>query len=149
MRWCDDGGDRRIQRCELNFSKILSPQPSALAEMLLAVDFFLDKPNQIVIMTPEGKINQASPFLSLFRKEFLPNRILIVTSEIRVISKSCKSRFRQWMIAKAPLFHKRLFTHRFQKFITRLFKLFFRMFHVSCRFAGLDRLCKKCYVANN
>jgi uncharacterized protein YyaL (SSP411 family) len=63
------------------FSKILSSQPSALAEMLLAVDFFLDKPKQIVIVTPQGKIDDASPFLSLFRKEFLPNRILIVTSD--------------------------------------------------------------------
>ena len=63
------------------FSKILSSQPSALAEMLLAVDFFLDKPKQIVIVTPQGKIDEAAPFLTLFRKEFLPNRILIVTSE--------------------------------------------------------------------
>ncbi len=76
-----DAYRKRAEKALRFFSKILSSQPAGLAEMLLAVDFFLDKPKEIVIVTPDGKITEAGPFLSLFRKEFLPNRILIVTSE--------------------------------------------------------------------
>ncbi|MDM8522564.1 thioredoxin domain-containing protein [Desulfococcaceae bacterium HSG8] len=76
-----DAYRKRAENALRFFSKILSHQPAALAEMLLAVDFFLDKPKEIVIITPDGKTDEAGPFLSLFRKEFLPNRILIVTSD--------------------------------------------------------------------
>lgn len=55
--------------------------PIALSEMLLALDFFLDRPKEIVIVTPEGKEDAAEPFLQVLRRRFLPNRVLIVTAE--------------------------------------------------------------------
>lgn len=55
--------------------------PIALSEMLLALDFFLDRPKEIVIVTPEGKEDAAEPFLEVLRRRFLPNRVLIVTAE--------------------------------------------------------------------
>ena len=50
----------------------------ALSEMLLSLDFYLDSPKEIVIVSPEGKDDEAEPFLREFRKQFLPNRTLIV-----------------------------------------------------------------------
>ena len=49
--------------------------------MLLALDFYLDRPKEIIIVTPEGKEDEAEPFLREFRKKFLPNRILTVAGE--------------------------------------------------------------------
>jgi len=53
----------------------------ALSEMLLALDFYLDRPKEIVIVAPEGRQDQVEPFFAEFRKQFLPNRILIVAGE--------------------------------------------------------------------
>ena len=58
-----------------------SANPLALSEMMLALDFFLDSPKEIVIVTPEGKPGGADPFLLAFRKQFLPNRILTVATD--------------------------------------------------------------------
>lgn len=55
--------------------------PAALSEMLLALDFSLDRPKEIVIVTPEGKEDAAEPFLQILRSRFFPNRVLIVTPE--------------------------------------------------------------------
>ena len=62
------------------FSKILTAQPSALSEMLLAVDFYLDEPKEIVIITPENDPKSANELINVFRKQFLPNRVFIVVS---------------------------------------------------------------------
>ena len=55
--------------------------PVALSEMLLALDFYLDRPKEIVIVTPEGEKAAAEPFLLVLRRQFFPNRVLIVTAE--------------------------------------------------------------------
>jgi uncharacterized protein len=49
--------------------------------MLLALDFLLDTPKQIVIVAPRGNRQAAQPFLEQVRSLFLPNRVLVVVCE--------------------------------------------------------------------
>ena len=59
-----------------------SPARAAmLSEMLLALDFHLDKPKEIVIVTPKDQPRAADPFLTVFRKQHLPNRTFTVVEE--------------------------------------------------------------------
>ncbi len=74
---------KRAEASLTSFSKTLASNPMALSEMLLGVDFFLDSPKEIIIVTPQGKKATAGPFLVEFRKRFLPNRVLIVVEEGR------------------------------------------------------------------
>ena len=46
-------------------------------EMLLAVDFHLDTPKEVVIVAPRAR-GEAEPFLARLRTTFLPNRVLVV-----------------------------------------------------------------------
>ena len=48
--------------------------------MLLAVDFHLDTPKEIIIVTPDDR-QDAAPFLDRLASIFLPNRILAVAVE--------------------------------------------------------------------
>jgi len=63
------------------FSATLSSAPTALSEMLLALDFLLDTPKQIVIVAPRGNRQAAQPLLEQFRSFFLPNRVLVFVCE--------------------------------------------------------------------
>lgn len=56
---------------------LLNRAPLAAGELLLAVDFLLDQPREIVIVTAPGDAG-AAPFLTVLRKRFLPNRVLLV-----------------------------------------------------------------------
>jgi len=67
----------RASRALSSFHPILTQSPVSLSEMLLAVDFYLDAPREIVIITPKSR-EQAEPFLSQLNKSFVPNRILTV-----------------------------------------------------------------------
>jgi uncharacterized protein YyaL (SSP411 family) len=71
----------RLEKALKSFSSILTSNPGALSEMLLAVDFYLDSPKEVIIVAPKGKGAEVEPFLSEFRKQFLPNRILTVITE--------------------------------------------------------------------
>jgi uncharacterized protein YyaL (SSP411 family) len=71
---------RRAERALKAFSDILANSPASLSEMLLAVDFHLDRPKEIVIATPNSR-REAEPLLARLRAEFVPNRILIVVSQ--------------------------------------------------------------------
>jgi len=62
------------------FQRTLEEQPLALAEMLLAIDFMLDAPLEIVIVTPPGRDGEAA-MLAPLRTTFVPNRILAVVEE--------------------------------------------------------------------
>ena len=76
--------DRFRKRAEKALAAFLGHteiSPIALSEMLLALDFYLDRPKEIVIVTPEKGEGAAEPFLQAMRKRFSPNRVLIVTSE--------------------------------------------------------------------
>src|SRR5262249_14017915 len=62
------------------FHEVLSRAPSAMSEMLLAVDFYLDTPKEVVIVAPGSRAN-AEILLGQLRSTFLPNRILAVAGE--------------------------------------------------------------------
>jgi uncharacterized protein YyaL (SSP411 family) len=76
-----DGYRRRAEASFRYLAKTLQSNPVALAEMLLAVDFYLDAPKQILIVAPRGKKGEAAPLLSVFRSRFVPNRVFSVVSE--------------------------------------------------------------------
>jgi len=71
---------KRAEKALKSFLGGSESNPVALSEMLLSLDFYLDSPKEIVIVSPEGKNDEAEPFLREFRKQFLPNRTLIVVS---------------------------------------------------------------------
>jgi hypothetical protein len=76
----DDTYRQRTERALRAFDVGLSRNPAAMAEMLLAVDFRLDTPKEIIIVTPDRRAS-AEPFLAELRATFLPNRILSVVGE--------------------------------------------------------------------
>jgi uncharacterized protein len=72
---------KRAEQALGAFAATLSSAPTALSEMLLALDFLLDTPKQIVIVAPRGDRQAAQPFLDQIRSFFLPNRVLAVVCE--------------------------------------------------------------------
>ncbi|MBW1892639.1 MAG: thioredoxin domain-containing protein [Deltaproteobacteria bacterium] len=72
---------KRSEKIFKSFIKILSSNPSALSSMLLAVDFYLDTPKEIIIVKPENEKNMAEQFLSEFGKQFLPNSTLSIVTQ--------------------------------------------------------------------
>lgn len=63
------------------FGARLNTTPTALPEMLLALDFLLDTPKQIVIIAPEGNRQAAQGLLEQFCPAFIPNRVLALSCE--------------------------------------------------------------------
>jgi len=63
------------------FGSRLSSAPSALTEMLLALDFLQDVQKQIVIVAPHGNRQAADGLLQKFRQLFLANRSLVIVCE--------------------------------------------------------------------
>jgi uncharacterized protein YyaL (SSP411 family) len=57
----------------------LAADPTALGELLLAVDWQLDAPKEIVIATPRSR-DQAAPFLAELRRHFVPNRVVLLVA---------------------------------------------------------------------
>ncbi len=76
----EDRYRQRAERAMRAFGGVLASRPAALSEMLLAVDFRLDTPKEIVIVTANGR-RDAEPLLARLRRTFLPNRILVVAGE--------------------------------------------------------------------
>jgi len=77
----DDRYRRRAQAALEAFAGRLQAHPSALSEMLVALDFQLDMAKEIIIVTPEGRREDADPLLAELRKIYLPNRILAIVEE--------------------------------------------------------------------
>ncbi len=77
----NDDYRKRAESILKAFSGTLTSQPVALSELLLAIDFHLDKPKEIVVVSPEGKRETAEPFLTELRRHFVPNRVLALVSE--------------------------------------------------------------------
>jgi len=67
-------GDRTLKA----FARSVRRSPTAFAEMLLALDFRLDSPQEVVIVASGGR-PQVEPFLAKLRSIYLPNRIVVVT----------------------------------------------------------------------
>ena len=76
----DDRYRRKAESTFRAFSKTIERSPAALSEMLLALDFHLDRAKQILIVAPDSRA-QAEPFLTELRQSFVPNRILGIVTE--------------------------------------------------------------------
>jgi uncharacterized protein YyaL (SSP411 family) len=72
---------KRAEKAFQSFAAILQSQPTALAEMLLSIDFYFDRPKEIVIVTPRGRREAARPFLNQLRRAYVPNRSLVVVAQ--------------------------------------------------------------------
>lgn len=79
----DDNYRKRIEQNFRAFSGDLKNQPMALAEMLLAVDYYLGSAKEIIIITPHSR-SDADLFLKALNQKFVPNRILLVLSQNQV-----------------------------------------------------------------
>jgi hypothetical protein len=75
----DDRYRRRAEKALRAFGERLARAPASLAEMLLAVDFHLDTPKEIVIVTPS--VEAAEPLFAELRSAFVPNRVQTVAVE--------------------------------------------------------------------
>ncbi|MBJ95958.1 MAG: thioredoxin domain-containing protein [Rickettsiales bacterium] len=63
-------------------SAVLSQWPTALAEMLLAVDYRYDQVPEVIVVVPEaGGIELARPFIAELRRRFVPNRVVATVVE--------------------------------------------------------------------
>ncbi len=54
--------------------------PQALSEMMLALDFMLDRPKEVIIVTGRSR-EQAEPLMAELRSTFVPNAVLVVAVE--------------------------------------------------------------------
>jgi uncharacterized protein YyaL (SSP411 family) len=59
------------------FGRTMSRNPTAVPLMLCALDYHLDRPKEIVLVTP-GPATEAAPFLARLAERFVPNRVLVV-----------------------------------------------------------------------
>jgi uncharacterized protein len=76
----DDRYRQRAERALQAFGGRLAESPVSLSEMLLALDFQLDTPKEVVIVTA-GSRSETEPLLDKLRATFLPNRVLVVASQ--------------------------------------------------------------------
>lgn len=72
---------KRAEKALNAFSAILTANPGGVGEMLISVEALLDRPREIVIVTPKGEKESAEPFLSELREIFLPNKTVVVLAE--------------------------------------------------------------------
>jgi uncharacterized protein YyaL (SSP411 family) len=70
----------RADRLLRAFEPALRRGPTGFGEMLQAVGFRHSQPLQVVIVTPTSR-KEAEPFLAQLRRLYLPNRVLVVTTE--------------------------------------------------------------------
>ena len=62
------------------FGGLMVRSPTALSEMLMALDFHLDSAKEVILVTA-GPREEAEPFLAVLRKTYLPNKVVAVVSE--------------------------------------------------------------------
>jgi uncharacterized protein YyaL (SSP411 family) len=71
----------RTEKAFKALAKSLAEIPAAMSDMLLAVDFYLDDVKEIVLVTPAGRPEAASPWLAELGRAFVPNHILVLVPE--------------------------------------------------------------------
>jgi uncharacterized protein YyaL (SSP411 family) len=77
------GDDRFRVRAEATlraFAPTLADDPTAMPHLLSGLDFQLDRPKEIVILTPHDR-SEAAPFLSQLSEHYVPNRVVAVATE--------------------------------------------------------------------
>jgi uncharacterized protein YyaL (SSP411 family) len=81
LRLAEVTGDERYRRSAEKlfraFAHPLAERPSSLTKMLCALDWYLDKPKEIVIVLPDYE-TEVSRFVRRLAAMFLPNRTLVV-----------------------------------------------------------------------
>jgi len=76
----DERYRQRAERTLKAFHGTLAREPAALSEMLLAVEFYVSTPLEIILVVPRER-DQAAPFLRVLGKTLLPHKILVVVPE--------------------------------------------------------------------
>ncbi len=71
----------------MTFSNLIESNSFGMSQMMLALDFSLDSPKQIVIVSPEGNPSKSALFLKELRNTYLPNRIIVNVQEGEQIRK--------------------------------------------------------------
>ena len=71
---------QRAEQCFRAFAPVFEKSPASLSEMLLALDFHLDTPKQIIVVAPSSR-QQANALLAPLRRTFLPNRVLAAVAQ--------------------------------------------------------------------
>ncbi len=71
----------RAEKALKAFSGSLSANPTAMAELQLALDNFLVPPTEIVIIEPKGGKGTSNSLLDKLRQQYLPGRIIAVATE--------------------------------------------------------------------
>jgi uncharacterized protein YyaL (SSP411 family) len=71
----------RAEKALQAFSGTLSANPTAMAELQLALDNFLAPPKEIVIIEPKGQQGASHMLLDKLRRQYLPGRIIAVATE--------------------------------------------------------------------
>ncbi|RMH38574.1 MAG: thioredoxin domain-containing protein [Deltaproteobacteria bacterium] len=75
--------ERYRQRAELAMGQVgamLRRAPSAMSEMLLAIDFYLDRPKQIVVVVPHERA-EAEAFVDQLATAYVPNRAVAIVRD--------------------------------------------------------------------
>ena len=80
--------EQRAEKAFRAFSERLNTAPSALSEMLLALDYYLDNPKEIILVTPAGQTAAGEALMKTFRQRFIPNRIFVVADEAQTADHS-------------------------------------------------------------
>ncbi|MEX1245022.1 MAG: thioredoxin domain-containing protein [Thermoanaerobaculia bacterium] len=70
----------RADRALMAVGGILERAPGGAGELLLALDFQLDSPKEIVIVTRRSRA-EAEPLLARLRSAYVPNRVLLIAVE--------------------------------------------------------------------
>ena len=81
----DDRYRASAQESFVCFGERIRQAPTGLSEMLLALDFWLDSPKEIVVVTAAGSRRDADPFLDVIRHNYVPNKVLSVVSQGREV----------------------------------------------------------------
>jgi uncharacterized protein YyaL (SSP411 family) len=76
----DDAFRRRAEAALRAVSANVAKAPEAFSELLLAAEFRLDTPKQVVLVAPSSRA-EAEPLLAKLRAAFVPNRVLVVATE--------------------------------------------------------------------
>jgi hypothetical protein len=80
MRLAELTGDTRYRSAATRgfraFGRAARVRPTSMPKMLVALDYYLDTPKEIVIVTPEGGGNPR-PLLDALARVFVPNRVLV------------------------------------------------------------------------
>ena len=72
---------KRADKTLVAFSKTMESSPTAMSEMMLALDYSMDSSKEVIIVSPNGRKEDSEPYLKKLRSIYFPNRVLIQVEE--------------------------------------------------------------------